>query len=115
MCRHLETLSAAVAMIVHRFSDSIQTCKCEFPGNPLIVADMFIMLQFLILTAPHRSKRLSAAGDRQQRTACYHELHATHVTVEERLGQKCDSKSTTQTLQNLLETLNPYETELSDS
>ena len=32
-CRHLETLSAAVAMIVHRFSDSIQTCKCEFQGT----------------------------------------------------------------------------------
>ena len=33
VCRHLETLSAAVAMIVHRFSDSIQTCKCEFQGT----------------------------------------------------------------------------------
>ena len=29
VCRHVETLSAAVAMIVHRFSDSIQACKCE--------------------------------------------------------------------------------------
>lgn len=80
-----------------------------------IAADMFFMLQFIILTAPNRSKRLSAVGDRQQRTACYHELHATHVTVEERLGQKCDSESTTQMLQNLLETLNTYKTELSDS
>lgn len=30
VCRHLEMLSAAIAMIVHRFSDSILACKCEY-------------------------------------------------------------------------------------
>jgi len=90
--RYLETTSEAVEMIVHRFSDSIETCK-----------------------SPHRSRRLSAMGDRQQRVACYHELHATCVTVEERLAQKCDSQTIAKRLRNLEAALAPYRTELRDS
>lgn len=124
--RYLETTSEAVEMIVHRFSDSIETCKCEslqlsqciawgYPTLCTHTVTASILFPLSLNIAPHRSRRLSAMGDRQQRVACYHELHATCVTVEERLAQKCDSQTIAKRLRNLETALAPYRTELRDS
>ena len=64
---------------------------------------------------PSRSTRLSSSSDRQQRSACYSQLHQLWSAVDRRLHVGRDTAPLSSHLSSLRTTLDPYKDELRES